>query len=101
MSAGLGEPVKPSRGTFLAAALAAAFLAPAAARAEERVAEIGQTYQGRIEAGDDTYPSGEFVDFFSLEGRAGEEITVVMSSPEVDAYLGGPFPDGTAPPSRS
>ena len=47
----------------------------------------GDTIRGELGAGDDRLSSGEFVDSWTLSGRAGQVLTVRMNSAEFDPYL--------------
>jgi len=48
---------------------------------------LGTPQAGRLQAGDQTLSSGEFVDRFSFNGRRGQVVTVEMTSTDLDAYL--------------
>jgi hypothetical protein len=52
-----------------------------AATAEER------TYQDKLEKGDDTLSSGEFVDSYQFEGSPGEHVAIDLRSAAFDTYL--------------
>lgn len=54
----------------------------------------GTPQTGRLQAGDATLPSGEFVDRFAFAGRRGQVATVDMQSTELDAYLIVAAPSG-------
>jgi hypothetical protein len=47
----------------------------------------GRTERGRLETGDQTLGSGEFVDGYSFVGRAGDRVTVDLRSSEFDPYV--------------
>jgi hypothetical protein len=48
---------------------------------------IGQTTQGRLQAGDEQLNSGEFVDCYSVDGQSGASVTLSLTSAEFDTYL--------------
>lgn len=48
---------------------------------------VGAAQSGRLQQGDQTLPSGEFLDRFTFAGRRGQVMTVEMTSSEVDPYL--------------
>ena len=58
-------------------ALAAALAVPAAA----------QAYEGALEAGDDRLNSGEYLDAYPLEVRAGQTVHAVVTSRAFDTYV--------------
>jgi hypothetical protein len=60
--------------------------APVAAPAGATLA-LGTPQGGRLQAGDQALPSGEFVDRYAFEGRRGQVVTVDMTSTELDPYL--------------
>lgn len=70
----------------VAAALAALTLASGEARAQQRLS-VGGEAAGSLQDGDQRLDSGEYVDIWTFEGRAGQQVTINMSSTEVDAYL--------------
>lgn len=47
----------------------------------------GASRPGRLQAGDKTLTSGEFVDNYTFTGRAGDRVQVDMRSTELDPYL--------------
>lgn len=47
----------------------------------------GRTERGRLETGDQTLGSGEFVDYYGFVGRTGDRVTVDLRSSEIDPYL--------------
>lgn len=51
-------------------------------------------YEGRLERGDDTYGSGEYVDTWTFDGMPGETVTIALYSDDFDAYLVLESPDG-------
>ena len=72
----------------VAGAVGAAFvlLAGGAAMAQTPL-PIGSSRAGTLAEGDSTLTSGEFVDVFTFEGQAGQEVTVSMNSGDFDAYV--------------
>lgn len=55
--------------------------------AQPAVAGTGDV-AGRLEAGDFTLPSGEFVDAFPYQGRAGDRLRLRLTSNDFDTWLG-------------
>lgn len=51
--------------------------------------------QGTLAAGDEQLSSGEFYDAYQIEGRAGQQVRVQLSSPAFDTYLMLRGPDGS------
>jgi hypothetical protein len=47
----------------------------------------GEHYAGRLEPGDTTLPTGEFVDSYSFEGREGEFVVVDLRATDFDPWL--------------
>lgn len=43
--------------------------------------------RGRLESGDRTIRSGEFMDTYTFEGRPGQRVTLDLTSPDFDTYL--------------
>lgn len=43
--------------------------------------------QGELSRGDETLTSGEFVDYYTVQGRAGEQLVVDLRSTDFDPYL--------------
>jgi len=70
----------------VAAALAALTLAGGEARAQQRLS-VGGEAAGSLRDGDQRLDSGEYVDVWTFQGRAGQQVTINMSSTEVDSYL--------------
>ena len=70
-----------------------ALASPAAAQDPIR---LGGEVQGRFEDGDAQLTSGEYVDVYVFEGRAGQQVTVQMSSGDVDSYVMIRGPSGFA-----
>ncbi len=69
------------------AALALAFAALAApASAQQALNPNGRT-QGELRQGDGALPSGEFVDDYTITGRAGQRVVIRMTSSALDPYL--------------
>lgn len=54
--------------------------------AQTRLQPGGQV-QGELARGDDQLDSGEFVDTYEVQGRAGQPLSVVMRSDDFDTYL--------------
>ncbi len=73
---GTSAPASPSQNT---AALPGA--APGA------VLSLGGTVNGALNRGDATLGSGEFIDSYTLSGRAGQRVEILMNSSAVDPYL--------------
>ena len=48
---------------------------------------VGAAQNGRLETGDGTLSSGEFVDRYTFQGRRGQVVTVDMTSSDLDPYL--------------
>ena len=46
-----------------------------------------QTYTGRLEAGDDTLASGEYVDEYEVVVSEGQEVSAVVTSDAFDTYV--------------
>ena len=63
--------------------------------AQERLAFGGST-AGDLADGDSTLSSGEYVDVYTFEGRAGQQVTISMTSGDVDAYVMLRGPSGFA-----
>lgn len=57
---------------------------------------IGGSVSGRLESGDSTLTSGEYVDVLTFEGRAGQQVTIDMTSRQFDAYVMLRGPSGFA-----
>ncbi|MFC1628154.1 pre-peptidase C-terminal domain-containing protein [Gemmatimonadota bacterium] len=53
-----------------------------------------ESYTGRLESGDTSLPSGEYVDNYSFEARAGQHIVVELRSTDFDTYLMVKSPSG-------
>lgn len=51
--------------------------------------------QGTLAAGDEQLSSGEYYDAYQIQGRAGEQLRVNLSSPAFDTYLMLRGPDGS------
>jgi len=56
------------------------------AHAQERL-RAGEQTQGELAKGDDQLESGEFIDVYEVQGRAGQSLSVTMRSDDFDAYL--------------
>lgn len=61
--------------------------AEAEAPAETATLRVGQTIRGSLAQGDSTLDSGEYYDLYTLEGDAGQAVTVTMHSEALDSYL--------------
>ena len=72
--------------TALSLSLATAPLLTGPAIAQQRI-QPGGSVQGDLSRGDDTLDSGEFIDIYELQGRAGDRLSVVMRSNDFDTYL--------------
>lgn len=70
----------------LATTLALLTVGAGEARAQARIS-VGGEAAGRLQDGDQRLDSGEYVDVWTFQGRAGQQVTISMSSTEVDAYL--------------
>lgn len=55
-----------------------------------------ETHQGKLAPGDDLVPSGEYLDVFEIEVRAGQRIIVDLRSEDFDTLLRVLPPDGVA-----
>ncbi len=56
---------------------------------------LGSPVAGRLQAGDATLPSGEFVDRYTFTGQRGSVVSVEMQSTALDPYVMIRAPDGT------
>ena len=74
-------------GLVMAVAGLTGLAAPAAAQDPIR---LGGEVQGRFQDGDAQLTSGEYVDVYVFEGRAGQQVTVQMSSEGVAADRASP-----------
>lgn len=72
--------------TALSLSLAAAPMLTGPAWAQQRL-QPGGSVQGDLSRGDDQLDSGEFIDVYEVQGRAGEPLSVTMSSDQFDTYL--------------
>ncbi|MGV3577572.1 caspase family protein [Brevundimonas sp.] len=72
--------------TALSLSLATAPLLTGPAIAQQRI-QPGGTVQGDLSRGDDQLDSGEFIDVYEVQGRAGQSLSVTMSSGDFDTYL--------------
>lgn len=70
---------------FKALALAALLVAGPAV-AQQALNLAGRT-QGELRQGDQTLPSGEFVDDYTFTGRQGQRVVIRMTSAAIDPYL--------------
>lgn len=55
----------------------------------------GSRITGTLARGDEQLSSGEFMDSYRIEGRAGQQVMVNLTSPDFDAYLMLRGPDGS------
>ncbi|MFC5342483.1 pre-peptidase C-terminal domain-containing protein [Brevundimonas staleyi] len=72
--------------TALSLSLAAAPLLTGPAIAQQRLQPNGSV-QGELSRGDDQLDSGEFIDVYEVQGRAGQSLSVTMRSDDFDTYL--------------
>lgn len=70
----------------LATALAVMTMGAGAASAQSQLS-IGGEAAGRLQSGDQQLDTGEYVDVWTFRGTAGQQVTINMSSTDVDAYL--------------
>ncbi len=61
--------------------------APATGSGRSVALTAGQSLSGSLATGDGTLQTGEFRDHYTYTGRAGERLTIAMTSSDVDAYL--------------
>lgn len=90
---GLGDFRSLAGAAFAAVAGLMALAGPAQAQDPIR---LGGEVQGRLQDGDAQLTSGEYVDVYVFEGRAGQQVTIQMSSGEVDSYVMIRGPSGFA-----
>ena len=76
---------------MLAGTALAAWAMPAQA---QQTVRSGQTVTGSLAASDATISSGEYIDRYTLSGRAGETLTIRVESSAIDPYLLMRGPDG-------
>jgi hypothetical protein len=62
---------------------------------EVQAVDLGSRLDGRLEDGDERLTQGELADRYTFMAEAGTPVDLVMSSGEIDTYLGLSFPDGT------
>lgn len=72
--------------TALSLSLAATPLLTGPAIAQQRL-QPGGSVQGELSRGDNQLDTGEFLDVYEVQGRAGQPLSVVMRSDDFDAYL--------------
>ncbi len=72
--------------TALSLSLAVAPMLTGPVIAQQRL-QPGAALQGELSRGDDQLASGEFLDVYEVQGRAGQSLSVVMRSADFDAYL--------------
>lgn len=81
------------------AAIGLGLAGAAAASAEDARAPIrvGQSIEGELAPGDKLEPDGTLFDSYAFDGKAGQMVSIEMSSRQLDSYL-GLFVDGQASP---
>ncbi len=72
--------------TVATAVSVAAMMAAAPVLAQQQI-RPGAPVSGSLAAGDSRLDSGEYVDTYQFRGRAGQRVTVRMTSSEVDSYV--------------
>jgi len=72
--------------TALSLSLAVGPMLAGPAMAQQRL-RPGEAVQGDLSRGDSQLDSGEFIDVYEIDGRAGEPLSVTMGSDDFDAYL--------------
>jgi hypothetical protein len=72
--------------TALSLSLAVGPVLTGSAAAQQRLRPGAET-TGELARGDDQLDSGEFLDTYEVQGRAGQPLSVVMTSSDFDAYL--------------
>ncbi len=72
--------------TALSLSLAVAPILTGPALAQQSL-RPGAAVQGDLSRGDDQLDTGEFIDVYEVEGRAGDSLAVAMRSDDFDAYL--------------
>ena len=55
-----------------------------------------ETYRGQLGPEDETLPTGEYLDVYEVEVRAGQRIIIDLRSEEFDTFLRATGPDGVA-----
>ncbi|WP_271078693.1 pre-peptidase C-terminal domain-containing protein [Aurantiacibacter sp. MUD61] len=55
---------------------------------------MGQTITGTLRQSDQTSLTGQYVDYYAFNGRAGERVTFDLGAPDVDTVLSVYLPDG-------
>lgn len=73
--------------TRTAAWTALALVLSAGAASAQETIRIGGSAGGTLQSGDSTLNSGEYVDVFTFEGQAGQQVTISMTSSAFDAYV--------------
>ncbi|NBB50808.1 hypothetical protein GVN24_21240 [Rhizobium sp. CRIBSB] len=68
------------------ALLGAAFMLTGTAQAQQAI-NVGGSRAGTLESGDGTLNSGEYSDVYTLQGRAGQQVTISLNSGDFDTYL--------------
>lgn len=72
--------------TALSLSLAFAPMLTGPAIAQQRL-QPGASLQGTLSRGDDQLASGEFLDVYEVQGRAGQSLSLTMRSADFDTYL--------------
>jgi hypothetical protein len=72
--------------SVLMATVALALAWTGAAHAQQQL-QPGTPVSGTLRQGDETLDSGEFVDTWTFQGRAGDRVSIAMTSSEFDPYL--------------
>lgn len=62
-------------------------LAAAAPAIAQQTISVGGSVSGSLQSGDSRLDSGAFVDTYQFEGRAGQTVTVGLTSGDLDSYL--------------
>lgn len=76
-----------SMGVLAAGAALGVLMLAATPAAAQDMLRIGSSTGGELSARDDRLDTGEYLDTYLIEGRAGDRLSVRMSSGEVDPYL--------------
>jgi hypothetical protein len=62
---------------------------------DPRPSQGGTTQRGTLAQGDARLDSGEFMDSYQIQGRAGERVRITLTSPDFDTYVMLRGPDGS------
>ena len=73
--------------TYWMAGLSLAVLTAATPALSQQAIRIGGAVSGALEGGDERLSSGEYVDIYEFQGRAGQTVTVGLGSTAFDPYL--------------